>query len=185
MAFLEQFSTEDRDLIVSIPYRAGVWVSMVDDDGGGEAEHDEIDALENILAEKARGMFESAFVHEVMAETASRQQDWPQWAGQMDTVLADCTKAVGVVGGKLSEKDLDAYRMHIMAIGLEVAKAFREFDVGMPLPTKLWTNFRLFMDAIVRVFSRDKSFEGEKALNISYEEDQALSKLSQALHPGT
>lgn len=181
MAFLEQFSAEDRDLIVSIPYRAGLWVSGADDGGGAKAGHDELDALETIIAEKGRGMFESAFVHEVMAETCTRQQDWKSWAGSLDNVLEDCSRAVGIVQAKLAEKDLDAYRMNIMAIGLAVAKAFREVDAGFM--DKIQMQLRLFCDAVMRILRRDRYWDPSSVLNVSHEEDIALDKLSKALYP--
>lgn len=185
MAFLEQFSAEERALIISVPFRAGHWVSVVDDTGGAKAGDAEREALENIITERARGMFESAFVHEVMAETCTRQDDWKAWSDNMDTVLEDCAKVVGIIGGKLAERDLDAYRMNVMGIGLAVAKAFREMDDGAPFFVKLQTKILLFIEAIVRLIKRDRSYDAESALNISFEEDVALTKLSKALHPGT
>ncbi len=184
MAFLEQFSEQERDLIVSIPYRAGVWVSSVDDTGGAAADAEELEKLEEIIAEKARGMFESAFVHEVIAETFSRKGDWKRWAEQLDSLLADSTHAVELVSGKLSERDVDAYRANILNIGVSVAKAFREFDVDAPFFVKIGSNLRLLGEALMRVIKRDKSYDTASELNISLAEDIALTKLSNALHPG-
>lgn len=184
MAFLEQFSEQERDLIVSIPYRAGVWVSSVDDTGGAAADAQELEKLEEIIAEKARGMFESAFVHEVIAETFSRKADWKRWSEQLDTLLPDSTRAVEVVSGKLAERDVDAYRANILNIGVSVAKAFREFDVDAPFFVKIGSNLRLCGEALVRVLKRDKSYDTVSELNISLAEDIALTKLSNALHPG-
>lgn len=185
MAFLEQFSAEERELLVSIPYRAGLWVSGVDNAGGAKSNYEELDALESIIAEKGRGMFESAFVHEIMAEASTRQDDWKKWAGQLDNVLSDCTKAVGIVQGRLAEKDLDAYRMNIMAIGLAVAKAFREIDADASLKDKICMQVRLFCDAGMRILRREKYWDKTSILNVSREEDEALNKLSKALYPGT
>ena len=177
MAFLEQFSEQERDLIVSIPYRAGVWVSSVDDTGGAAADAEELEKLEEIIAEKARGMFESAFVHEVIAETFSRKGDWKRWAEQLDSLLADSTHAVELVSGKLSERDVDAYRANILNIGVSVAKAFREFDVDAPFFVKIGSNLRLLGEALMRVIKRDKSYDTASELNISLAEDIALTKL--------
>ncbi|MCB9990891.1 MAG: hypothetical protein H6867_05880 [Rhodospirillales bacterium] len=182
MAFLEQFSKEERDLIVSVPYRAGAWVSSVDEAGGGNATADELKELENIISEKAKGMFESAFVHEVMVESFNHKADWADWAKHTDTILEDAGKAVSLIESKLSEKDVDAYRANIMAIGLNVAKAFREFEVDASVMTKAHTQIGLLLDAALRVLKRDKSYSPTTELNISYEEDVALTKLSEALH---
>ncbi len=184
MAFLEQFSEDERNLIVSLPYKAGLWVSTIDDAGGTAADYKELEALERIISEKGKGMFESAFVHEVMAETCTRQQDWKAWADGADKVLVECTNAVKIIADRLAEKDIDAYRQNIMSIAVEVAKAFREFDADAPLGVRLWTQYRLFLEAIFRIIKRDKTYESESMLNISYEEDMALSKLSKALYEG-
>jgi len=185
MAFLEQFSEEERELIVSIPYRAGLWVSTVDDAGGTAAGHDELNALESIIAEKGRGMFESAFVHEVMAETHTRQGEWKRWAENLSTLLDDSTKSITIIQGKLAEKDLDAYRMNIMAIGLAVAKAFREVDASASFMDKVNMQIRLFRDAAMRILRREKYWDKASILNVSAAEDEALDKLSKALYPGT
>lgn len=184
MAFLEQFSRQEKDLIVSVPYRVGVWVSSVDAAGGAVASYQEQDSLETIIAEKSSGMFESAFMHEVMAETCTRQQDWKAWGENMDKVLAECGEAVRIVSAKLEEKDVDAYRHTVMTIAVDVAKAFREFDSGASFMVRLWTKYRLFLESLCRVVKRDKSLETQGLLNISYEEDAALSKLAKALHGG-
>jgi len=188
MAFLEKFSEDEKTLLVSLPYRAGLWLGSVDDSGGPTADFKELTELEKIVDEKSRGMFESAFVHEVMVETNGRQDQWREWAKSIDTTLDDCTKAVALIDGKLSGKDIDAYRANIMAIGLSVAKAFREFDDGASLPVKLMLQIRLFWEGCLRILSRGKSREHDHDIksiyNISYEEDVALAKLSKALHPG-
>ena len=61
--------------------------------------------------------------------------------------------------------------------------AFREFDTYAALPTRIWTAFKLRLDKIVGKF-RGESYETEKLLNISYEEDLMLAKLADALRAG-
>ena len=183
MAFLEQFEDEDKKLIVSLPYRVGVWVGSVDEVGGAKANFEEISALERIITEQSKGMFESAFVHEVMSETFACQDNWKAWSENLDNVPTECTQAVEKIASKLAEKDVDAYRANVMGIGLEVAKAFREFDAEETFFVKLVIKFKLFVQAMARIITRDRSFDQVSALNISYEEDMALTKLSEALHP--
>ena len=183
MAFLEQFSDEEKSMIVALPYRAGLWVGQSDSTGGEAADEKEVRALEDIIAEKSRGMFESAFVHEVMIETFARKKSWGEWSNDLDKVPEECTKIVELLNKKLSSKDVDAYRANIMGISLGIAKAFREFNVGAPFFTKVISQIGMFFDALVRLITRDNSYDPSDALNISYEEDQALSALSKALHP--
>ncbi len=182
MAFLELFSDTEKDMLVSLPYRAGLWVSLADQSGGEKASLKERAALEDIITRKASGMFESAFVHEVMAEAFARKDQWDLWAQNTQTVPDDSRKAVALISEKLTEKDVDAYRYNIMTIGVEIAKTFREFDAGASIIARLYGLFNLYVEAIVRIIKRDPSIQTESALNISYEEDQALSCLSDALH---
>ena len=180
MAFLERFTPDERELLVSLPYRAGLWISQADSTGGGAADHDELDALETIIGRQAKGMFHSAFVHEVMVELYRNQEHWPRYARDTDSVLADCDRAVALIGEKLPEHDLAAYRLTLMLIGTEVAKAFREYDNGPSLLGALWSGFKLRFDAFVGAV-RGRPYEKEILLNISYQEDIALSKLAVAL----
>lgn len=179
MAFLEKFSADERDVLVSLPYRVGVWISRADNTGYPESAGAELAALERIILRKARGMFESAFVHEVMAETCAQKSQWPQWAARAQDVSADCEKAVAVIAAKLSKRDLDAYRRNVMYIAVEVAKAFREFDVQASRFSRAVDSFRRFLDRIAGVAGGAP--EGGDWRRISFEEDVALADLSKAL----
>lgn len=180
MAFLEKFSAEERSLLVSLPYRAGAWVGTMDRSGGAESKGAELAALEKIIGKKAQGMFESAFVHEVMVEICTHKSDWPQWAGKTGSVPVDCKKAVAVITGKLSVHDLDAYRQNIMYIAVEVARAFREFNADASLLTHACDLFRGLLDRLAGV-AQGGAHESANLRNISYEEDVALAGLSKAL----
>lgn len=182
MAFLEQFSGDEKELIISLPYRAGMWVSQADSAGDSDgADEKEAKTLEQIIQEQSKGMFNSAFVHEVMIETASRKQDWPKWQSEIDDIPALCKKAVELIENKLDENNAAAYRENVMAIAVNVAEAFREFDGDMPFFARMISQLRLLAEAIGRVFTRKKTFKTETYLNISYEEDKALSKLYSAM----
>ncbi len=183
MAFLEQFSAGERDLIVSLPYRAGLWVSALDSTGGRQANEQETKALEAIIHRKGRGMFESAFVHEVMVDAITRRDEWKDWAHRLDSVVGDCEKAVVLIGKKLIRRDVDAYRQNIMHITVEVAKAFREFDLKESVLVRLWACIRLALDKMIGI-ARGEEYESEALLNISYEEDIALSKIAMSLGVG-
>lgn len=183
MAFLEKFSDAERELIVSLPYRVGMWVSLADGIGGGQADIREAEALKNILAEHASGMFDTAFVHEVIAETYTRQKDWPKWRENLETVPADCTKAVQVVSKKLVQRDVDAFRENLMKIGTQIAHAFREFDEDAAFFVRLGTGIKLKIDKLIGLV-RGEKYESESLLNISYAEDMALAELAKALKGG-
>ena len=180
MAFLEKFLAEEKAMLVSLPYRVGIWISIIDRSGGAESSGAEIAALEKIIDQKAQGMFESAFVHEVMVETCTHRSDWPQWAGRAQDVPADSEKAVAIIAAKLPPHDLDAYRQNVMYIAVEVAKAFREFDAQVPFLSRAFDLIRMFLDKLTGA-TRGGAHEFANLKNISYEEDVALARLSKAL----
>jgi hypothetical protein len=183
MAFLEKFSAAERDLLVSLPYRAGVWISRIDRSGGDDASNTEMRALERIIDMKAASMFESAFVHEVMEELCAHKSDWPEWSASSADVAADCQAAVRLIREKLTPHDVEGYCRNILFIGVEVAKAFREFDLNAPLTARLGAMMNGLMDRLSGL-AHGPEHDSGSLLNISYEEDVALSGLSRALGIG-
>ena len=183
MAFLENFSVEERALLISLPYRVGLWVSKIDRTGDPGADEGERAALERIIAREARGMFHSAFVHEVMAENWAAKAGWSQWDNDLDRVPAQCAEATRLVSRKLARHDLDAYRATLIHIALEVAKAFREAGSRHPLLAFLWLKLLLWRGRLAAFFRREP-YDPVSVLNISPMEDRAIVHLAQALSVG-
>ncbi len=180
MAFLESFSAEEKTLLVSLPYRVGIWVSNADKTGNALSSIHERDELHKIIAKKAAGLFESAFVHEIMSELKLREADWPKWQGQIGDIEADCRTAVTVVSAKLIEHDAKGYKENIMQIATTVALSFREFDVQTSFCKKITTHLGIAFDKFMGGF-KGESYVSSSLLNISVAEDMALSKLAKAL----
>lgn len=183
MAFLEQFSTAERALLVILPYRAGYWISVSDDDGGIVADARERATLARIIAASARSNFNSPFVHEIMRESFERRAEWPQWRENIDRVPRECQQAVATLEGRLNVRDLLAYRRQIMSIAQDVAKAFREKPEGgwMELPSYY---MRGAMNSLISLIKREE-YDEVDLLSISVKEDVALGTLAQALRmPG-
>lgn len=181
MAFLEEFSQTERDALVALPYRVGLWVSHSDDTGGGEADEKELQALERAISSLTQGMFESAFVHEVLAETFLRRAEWPAWAHNIQTVLDDCREIVKILQSKAVEpRDYEAFQRMLMQIGLEVAQAFHEFETHEPFWAGTMRRLGIAIDRFLGTAHGEKHI-AEDLLNISYEEDIALNKLARAL----
>lgn len=180
MAFLEKFAPDEREMLVSLPYRAGIWVGKSDGGPAPDAEDSEAAALERIIRQLGRGAFKSAFAHEVMAETLARRQDWPEWAKNAADVPATCEKAVALVGAKLGAHDLDGYRSNIMSIAVSVARAFREFDYTESPVVRAWTYLKLGLDRIIGLFTGER-YSHDEILNVSFTEDMSLATLAKAL----
>lgn len=126
MSFLETLTPDQRNIIVSLPYRVGLWVSDSDSSGGDEANTHEIQALSNILHGFAEEMFGSETMQYIMSETLNRKEDWSNWSKSVGEVPQDCRFAIDVLKEKTSSKDVNAFRNHLMEIGEAVAMAFHE-----------------------------------------------------------
>lgn len=180
MAFLNEFSAEERLMIISLPYRAGLFISTSDASGGHDADAQELIALERTISSIVQGMFESAFVHEVMAETFLEKDEWAHWMKDIKDVPNECHTVIRFLHGRISQRDIDAYRHILMQIGLEVARAFHESSTNAPLIDKIFRHITLIVYRFFGILQREK-FVSEKILNVSYEEDLALNTLAKAL----
>ena len=185
--FLEKFSDVERDLLASLPWRAGLWVSRAEQGGGSDADEAERKALEGILSAHAQ-VSVSAFVQEIIAETLKCRTAWASWGNNNKAVPEDCKRAVAAVVAKLSEKEAEAFRAAIMDIGLAVARAFSETEekgrVSVGTAPKL--DFVMWMiDGVEKMFCKllglQKKDDVGTILNVSSTEGKALAILSAAL----
>lgn len=186
MAFLEAFSDDEKTLLVSLPYKAGVWISQSDQKGAGAAQAYELKAIESVIKGLSEGMFRSAFVHEVMSETHLRHGEWLSWAAQTDHILDEARRAVAALKAKAMLPDAEAYVQMVMMIAYETAYAFREFDRSASIPIKIWVALRLMWEAFIRTGNKD--YRVESIANISLAEEEAIAHLAEALTlvpPGT
>ncbi len=181
MAYLDPFSPDERDLLMSLPYRAGLWVSASDSTGGHIADASELDALEKTIQGLAQGMFESALVHEIMAGTFLRRAEWPEWAKHYAATPDDCKRAIAAMQTRnIPSRDIEAFRRMLMQIGLEVARAFREYDRNDPVLHRLTRRISMTVERFFGALQGEK-YAPENILNISYSEDIALNTLANAL----
>ena len=127
MSALNDFIDEERALLVSIPVRAGYWISHIDDVPGSARD----DAREQLALEKALGMIvdktgDDRFINDIAEFALSSKGDWPRWSDNAGTVLADIPKALSLIESRLSAKDLKDYKSAIYRIAGVVAQAAHE-----------------------------------------------------------
>jgi hypothetical protein len=180
MSFLEKFSDLDANIIVMLPYRAGFWLSHADRDGGNDAQKDEMRALTRAISGRSSGNSQSEFVNEVISQTYLRKDEWPEWGAGIEGVPGECRQVAALLPEHLPDEDVRAYKLCILGIATDVAKAFREFDRQVSIPMQILTHLKIKMDQVVGAIT-GREYESEALLNISYQEDIALSKLSSAL----
>ena len=180
MDVLEKLSPEQRKLVISLPYRVGLWVSQSDDTGGEEAADKELTALSNILQGFSAQVFGSELLQYIMDETTRHQENWPNWAQNVENVPEECKQALDALREHVDEKDVNAYSQRLIEIGEAVALAFREYeDQSLGDQLKIYGSY-----IVTKIRSRltkqpSKSFE--QFLNISISERKALAKLATAL----
>lgn len=127
MSALNDFIDEERALIVSIPVRVGYWISHIDDVPGSARD----DAREQMALERALKLVvgktaDARFINDV-AEFALRSKgDWPRWADDAGTALADIPRVLALIESRLTAKDLKDYKSVVYRVAGVVAQAAHE-----------------------------------------------------------
>ena len=180
MSFLDELPHDHRELIVSLPYRVGAWISHADDVGGDVADEEEKTALANILHGFTQDVFGSEVVQYVMAETISRKQDWEKWATETKNVSEDCQRAIDLLHDVVDEKEVNAFKQRLLEIAEAVALAFREYD-KLDFITKLRIYIMYYREKY-KAARKNRSFKSmDQYLNISLKERQTLNALASVL----
>jgi hypothetical protein len=127
MSALNDFTDEDRALIVSIPVRAGYWIAHIDDVRNSTRD----DRREQMALEKALKLImtktdDDRFINDIAEFALSSQVSWPAWSDHAGTVLADIPKALKLIEGTLTAKDLKDYKSAIYRVAGVVAQAAHE-----------------------------------------------------------
>ncbi|HOO82767.1 MAG TPA: hypothetical protein PK513_09715 [Alphaproteobacteria bacterium] len=180
MSVLDQLSAQQRTLIVSLPYRAGLWVSYSDDEGGEEAHQKELTALANLIDGFSQQVFGSELLQYIMCETLKRKDEWVNWSGDLEKIPGECAEALQVLSAHVDEKDVKVYAMRLMELGEAVAVAFREHD--KPSGAEKFKLFLAYALTVLKARLKKKPVKSfEQFLNISTDERRALDRLASAL----
>lgn len=179
--FLNQLPADEREMIVSLPYRVGLSVSQSDDTGGNESDEAEAQVLNNLLTGFSQEVFGAETVQYVIGETVQRKAEWPKWAQNVDATEKDCARTVEILAGIVDPKELSAFRNYMLEIGESVAMAFREYSDDMSI-FKKWQFYRAYEKTKKRAEKYKKPvMDYDEFLNISLKERKALTNLAYAL----
>lgn len=177
MTNLSELSSEERNLLVSIPYRVGVWISNSDDNEKSKFDDKrEMQALEGTIVRLAGLHRKMPFASSIMKDIQSNQASWGNWQGQAleDLVLADCQKALELCSAKCSKAEQAQYKHAIWQTGIIVAQAFGEqIDPDNEMHVD---RFFSWMGSFISAPKMAKSPE-----NMSVKEKTALKKLRAVL----
>ena len=180
MSFINQLSVDQVSLIVALPYRAGLFVSQSDQDGGDESDADEAQVLSDLINGYAAEVFGSETVQYVLSETINRQEQWGAWGHDLEDIEGECEQAVDILEEYVDPKEVSAFKKHIMEIGESVALAFREVE---DLSFMQQISLRMAHGkARKKAAKRGQAYMSfDQYLNISRVERKALERLALAL----
>ncbi len=179
--FLDQLTQQQRDMIVSLPYRVGLHISQSDDTGGDESDEIEAQTLNNLLTGFSQEVFGAETVQYVIGEAVQRKADWPKWAEAVNSVEEDCHKTISILSDIVDPKEVSAFKGCMVEIGESVAMAFREYSDDMPIFQKLkfFLAYHKGKSQAEKLKRAYKSYD--EFLNISLKERKALCDIAHAL----
>lgn len=181
MSLLDVLSKEQQEILIALPYRTGLWVSLSDETGGDEADQAEMQALDSIVTSYAYDYCKSEMVEDLMKLTVAHKDDWAGWDEDIANVPYENRQAVEWLAGHYDYKEISSFKQTMMEIATAVAMAFREFDASVSLPVKIKMYKTLFADRIQAMIQRRMPTPTSEILNISESERLALTELADAL----
>lgn len=184
MVALESFTSEQRELLVSLPYRVGLWVSESDKTGGNESDAAEMQALETIVTGFAEDFLKSEFIQRMMEETIRMKGEWKNWQGDLDAVPDECRRALNLLVERLDPKEVTSFKITLMDIATFVALAYCEADDSAGAQARLSMSLRMMVRKLRAMITKSDMQNFEQALNISVSEQRALDMLGRALGVG-
>ncbi len=178
---LPDLSPEIGALLIKLPYRVGLYISVSDKTGGGRSDEAELRALENVVTYYVEDFCKSEFAQAIMLETLRNKSDWGNWNGSIETVPDDCVRVFDALTDQLDMKDIVAFKNNLLEIANAVAMAYREFDATEPWIERFKVYLSILVERIKVMLKGDTGPTADQMLNISREEKAAINLLSQTL----
>lgn len=172
---LDKLDSKDRDLLISMPYRVGIWISHADDVGGDQDDDRERARLESYLKAVAKMLDIPALVRESAQAAIECKDDWPAWEAREMQVIDDCARVHELLENHFPERQRKSYKTFLYRIAERVAGSYGEFggfdeeDMG-------------FIGKISSFFKAMRPKEEQAFVNISPTEESALQTLGTALY---
>lgn len=179
--FLASLDDAELQLIVSLPYRVGLFVSACDSTGGDASAAQELEALATLLTSFTEDTCKSEFAQAVMEETIARRSQWAGWGGDLTLVPADCTRAIDVLADKIDIKHLYAFKQNLIEIATAVAMAYRELDRSRNLTDHLCAYAAVAGEKFRAAIGGRHIKSNAHLMNISRAERKAIDAITIAL----
>ncbi len=181
MSYLEHFTQEQRELLVSLPYRVGLWVSESDQGGGDHSSEAEMQTLETLIMGYAEDFLKSEFVEEVMRGTLARKETWPAWSRSLDNVPQQCQAAINMMQDHIESKDVLSFRQTLMEVARAIAMAYRELDEQTNTIAMLRVHSLHYWLRLKAYIRKEQPPSLDEIMNISRSEHKVLQKLATVL----
>lgn len=129
MTNLKNFTKEEHALLVSVPYRVGIWISNSDDNEKTKFDDKrERQALSLAVSKLAGRSKKMPFAAKIMQDIQSYKGMWANWEDHHleKDILSDLQKAIMLCREKASKNDLNQYKYAVWQVGIVVAQSFGE-----------------------------------------------------------
>ena len=173
MSVLQEFSPEEHEQIIRLPFRVGMWISQSDTTGGSESASAERDVLNTIVAAYAEDYLKSEFVQRLMEETLAKRDEWDKWSDNIAELPAECGRLLGLLATRVPSSDVNNFKNNLMDIAIAVAMAFRETSTIAETPFDRIRSFFRILFGGFRTATADES--------ISAAEHRALVELANVM----
>tara|TARA_B100000780_G_scaffold254408_1_gene202508 strand:+ start:650 stop:1210 length:561 start_codon:yes stop_codon:yes gene_type:complete len=182
MAHLSRLSENHALAVISLPYKAGLWVSHADDIEGEADDENEMKALERGIPALAEVHKDSAFIQAVASEIMRMKDNWSQWEEECFHIVKQAPDVMQVVQAEFGTAEARHYRRFVLELGKMVAQAHSELSAFDAMETDKKEGFLSAMIGkfVGGVATMAENDAGHPA-NISPSEKSALSQLSAAL----
>lgn len=171
---------QDGAMLMSLPYRIGLYVSYSDVTGGWEAQEAELQSLANILRQYSEDFCKSAFCQKLLMETLMKRSEWPSWSQNIESVPDQAGRAVDLLAAHLSEKELRGFKEVLADIAVSVAMAFHEEKQDGDGPESS-SNQGLISILLSKMKGGGESSSSMDHLHISRSERVALARVCDAM----
>jgi len=181
MSQLSNLPEDEALKIISLPYKAGMWISHADDVDGEADDINEMKALERGIPQLAKMHEGSALVQQVANDILAMKDHWAKWEDECFFVTKQAPDIIGVIKTQFGLAEAKQYRAFTMELGKMVAQAASELDAFDDEQPKEDGFFGSMIGKIVGGMSGVSQDHKDHPANISPAEGSALSELSAAL----
>jgi hypothetical protein len=174
MTDLSVFSMAESELLVSLPYRVGVWVGHAEDEEGETDDVRESKALQSCIKQISALHDDVPFIKNLVAQTLRLRSEWPRWQAQSFNIIDDAAKAMNLLKSKATAAEAKAYRAMLMEIATAVAQAHGEFGQWGEADEGFFAR----VAGKLKSLSQDSD---DHPMNVSAAEETAISELATVL----